>query len=244
MCNKCGNYYCNGNCVTQYVTPCYSCDPCKSSGPCPIKLDTQCIIYHKDNNQISNLTGLNLGNGSTLQLILDTIDTYIQQMKVANWTLTCLRAVPYTINTLQQFGQAVDTEICLLKADIEALELLVDVPLEMIESPTISWIQTGALDHTATGTVKVSLFASNQLTTLPDGLYAIPQTLSIDYTTKELGISDGNVVDLTSLVCGVSGFLGNQTADPTAIDGQYWFRTDLDQLKMRLNGVVRTITIV
>lgn len=41
------------------------------------------------------------------------------------------------------------------------------------------------------------------------------------------------------------GFLGNMTADPgDAVDGQYWFRTDLaaaNGLKMMLNGSVRTI---
>lgn len=243
MCYKCGNHNCYGNCVTQYVTPCQPCNPCVSTGLCPTKLDSQCIIYHKDNNQISNLTGLGLNNGATLQLILETIDTYIRQMKVQDWTLTCLRS-EYTINTLEQFGEAVDTELCDLQAQIDDLVASAAVPLVMVNSETISWNQSGTLNHTAEGQVKVSAFAGNQLSIQPDGLYSAPQTLSVDYDSKELSISDGNTVSLASLTCGVGGFLGNVTSDPGAADGQYWYRTDTDQLKIRLNGTVREITIV
>ena len=151
MCNSCG------------YTPC----KCNSNG-CPINLDFSCVFYHKSNNQISLLTGLGLSNGSTLQLFAETVDTYIQQMKVSDWTLLFLRE-NNVVNSLQQFGVAVDTTFSDLQGQI-------------------------------------------------DDMFA----------------------ELANM-----GYLGEVTgADPTAENGQYWFRTDLDQLFIKLNGSTRQIPIV
>jgi hypothetical protein len=107
MCHNCG--------CPSYV-PC----SCTATG-CPILLDSACVIYHKDLNVTSGLIGLNLGNGSTLQLILDSIDVKLRNLTVADWDLSCLR-VDYVINSIQQFAEAMDTELCLLKARVAALE--------------------------------------------------------------------------------------------------------------------------
>jgi hypothetical protein len=117
--------------------------------------------------------------------------------------------------------------------------------LTVTDSSSVDFTASGTLNHTITAAVKISSTSGNRVSILSDGLMASPQTLSINYTTKELTISDGNTVSFASMVCGASGFLGNLTADPTAIDGQYWFRTDLsasDGLRIKLNGSVRTIT--
>lgn len=220
------------------------CDPCQNNGPCPTKLDFDCIIYHKSNNQISGLQCLGLTNGATLTLFAETVDTYICQLKVLNWDLECLRDAGYTINTVQQFGEAVDVELCELQAQIDALVADMAVPITTTPTATITFSLSGDLDHHISANVNVSAIAGNKLVVLGDGLAVAPQTLSIDYTEKTLSISDGNTVDFSSLVCGVGGWLGNVVADPTAIDGQYWFRTDLDQLRIKLNGGVRQITII
>jgi len=225
--------------------PAQPCSPFPICGPngCPIHLDSACVIYHKNMNTISGLVNLNLPNGSTLELILNTIDVQLGPLNVSNWSLPVLRAI-YTINTLKQFGEAVDTQIGLINDAIADLEASA-VPIVATDSATIDFTTSGTLDHNITASVKISASANNLLIANVDGLYSTPQTLSIDYVNKTLSITEGNEVDFSSLVCGASGFLGNVTSDPTAIDGQYWFRTDLSAasgLRIKLNGSVRTIT--
>lgn len=243
MCQRCGQpSFINCGCVQQTLSPCA---PCSNPGPCPILLDTQCIIYHKDNNTLSGLVALGLNNGSTLQLILDTIDVKLRAIDVNNWTLPCLRTIG-PITTLQAFGQLVDTRLCEIQTEIDDLVSEAAVPLVANDSNSIDFSTSGTLDHTLTGNVKISATAGNQTSILADGLVTTPQTLSVNPTTKELTISDGNTVSFAALVCGVGGYLGNFTADPTAADGQYWYRTDLSAnlgLRIKLNGIVKTITI-
>src|SRR5690349_1208881 len=112
------------NCGCPTYVPCncypYTSSTCCPTG-CPIQLDTSCVIYHKNNNQTSGLVGLQLGNGSTLELILDSIDVKLRGLNVADWTLAYLRA-GYTINTLQQLAEAVDQELSDLNDRVTALE--------------------------------------------------------------------------------------------------------------------------
>lgn len=224
-------------------TPCNPYPPCGSNG-CPILLDSTCVIYHKNMNTASGLINLNLPNGSTLELILNTIDAQLGAVNVTAWSLPFLRTI-YTIGTLQQFGQAVDTQLGLINTAITTLETEVAVPIVANDSSTIDFTQSGTLGHTFTAAAKISATANNLLQIESDGLYSVPQILSIDPVAKTLSISSGNEVDFSALICGASGFLGNFTADPTSTDGQYWYRTDLGLtgLKIRLNGVTRTITI-
>jgi hypothetical protein len=216
--------------------------PCVS-GECPIQLDFSCILYHKSNNQISALTNLGLTNGVTLQLFVETVDARFGK-SVLNWSLDCLRE-DYTITDFETFGEAVDTQLCVLQENIDDLAELI-VPLTANDSDTIDFTQSGVSNMTLTAVVKVSATANNQLSALADGLYSAPQTLSIDYVDGTISISDGNTVDFSSLINGASGFLGNVGADPgSPQDGQYWFRTDLAAaagLKIRVNGATRTIT--
>lgn len=217
------------------------CDPCANPGPCPIQLDFNCIIYHKNNDQINNLTPIGLNNGATLQLFADTVAALLGQLDVPDYNLPCLRAT-YTITNIEQFAQSVDTQLCLLSAAIAAAS----VPITPVPSPSVLLSVSGTLDHTLQADVKISATSGNRVSILSDGIYGTPQTLSIDYTAKTMTIVGGNTVSLSSLTCGVGGFLGNVTADPTGvIDGQYWFRTDLSAavgLRIQLNGSVRTIT--
>lgn len=242
MCQICGqpaNYSCGCN-RTNYPRP-FS---CVNPGPCPIQLDAQCVIYHKQNNTLSGLVNLGLGNGATLELILDTIDTYIGQIKPATWALPCLRAIPFTINTLQNFAEAVDVTLCNLQDQITTLADEAATPLVVADSPSFHFAVSGTLDHHLTGNVKVSANAGNQLSVLSDGLVVPPQTLIPDYTDKSLAISDGNSIDMTGFFCDTVVWLGNVTADPGVVsDGQYWYRTDTNSLRIKLNGTIKTIAI-
>ncbi len=146
MCHICG-------CPPYQSCSCSSKSNCNSCGSTK-KWDAAAIIYHKDNGEISELTALNLNNGATLELILETIDDYIAQIKVNEWDLPYLDD-KYLINTLQQMSVAIDTELALLNR-----------------------------------------------------------------------------------------FKGEVTADPSDLnDGDYWHRTDTDELKIQLDGATRVITI-
>lgn len=169
MCHICGkpNWY-SCNCIQQVLQPCNPCTTPNTLG-CPILLDTACVIYHKNNNTLSLLTGLGLSNGATLQLILETIDTKIQQINVPDWSLPFLDDT-FVINTLQQFGTSVDITLKDLQDQITATN-------EVIED---------------------------------------------------------------------MGYLGEVIVDIAVVDmenGQYFFNTVSDLLKMKLNGSLRIITI-
>lgn len=244
MCHQCGRpsyQSCNCSRPRPYRQP----DPCCNNDGCPVKLDFECIIYHKSNNAINQLVNLELTNGATLQLFAETVDQWIGLIQTDNWNLECLESLGYTINNIQQFGNAVSAQFCEIDAQIEEIIGTASVPIEASNTPSITINTSGALDHTISADVNLSASGNNQIVELEDGLYGLPQTLSIDYAEKTLTISDGNTVDFTSLVCGVGGFLGNVDEDPAGPqDGQYWFRTDLaiaDGLKIQLNGVTRTI---
>lgn len=221
-----------------------NCGPCSNPGPCPIQLDTACLIYHKDGTQTNNLGPIGLNNGATVQLIADTIAPPVGLiMNVPNYTLPVLRAVPYTINTIQQFAQAVDTQFGVVATEIANLTTSANLPITPISTPAILLGVSGLNNHTLTATLLLSATSNNQASILSDGLFVTPQTLSYNTSTTMLSISGGNSVNLASLACGVIGFLGNVATDPTGImDGQYWWNTTSSLLKIQVNGTTRVIT--
>lgn len=248
MCQICGTPVwqpCNCRTIHYPPQPVSGCCPPSANG-CPVQLDFTCVIYHKNNNELSQLTNLGLTNGATLQQFAEAVDAQMGQLNVPDWNLPFLRNAPnsYTINNLEQFGEAVDTELQDLQDQIDALAASAAVPITPVDSATVNITANGTLNHTVRADVVFSAIADNQAEAQPDGVYVAPQTLSVNVANKTLSISDGNTVSLASLTCGVGGFLGNFTADPDAADGQYWFRTDLsvaNGLRIRLNGNVRTI---
>ena len=106
-CSRCGGWHAD-------------CDPCYVTTGCPLQLDFSCVLYHKNNNEVTELDGLGLSNGATLELVVETIDEKVKQLNVLNFNLACLRQ-SYVINTMQQFCEAVDTEICSLKTRVTNL---------------------------------------------------------------------------------------------------------------------------
>jgi hypothetical protein len=215
---------------------------CTDDTGCPLQLDFDCVFYHKSNSEVSNLTKLGITNGATLGLFAETVDTYIGQIKVSEYVIPGLTA-EYTINTLKQFAEAVDDELTQIKSDITAISSSAAIPISKTDSATVAITISGTGSHTIKSDVKVSATASNLLSALSDGLYVTPQTLNLDYSTKELSISNGNSFNLAPLISGVGGFLGNLTSDPTGIvDGQYWYNTTSSQLKIKVNGVTKVIT--
>lgn len=231
-----------GNCYSYAPPYIRSCDQgCNNTG-CILQLDASCVIYHKDNNTLSQLRNLNLPNGSTAGLIFDAIDVQLGQIQAQNFSLTCLRGTfSYVINGMQQFAEAVDTILCTLNTSITAAA----TPLSYVASNSILLTFSGALNHAIQPTLKVSATANNQLQVLSDGVFVEPQTLDIDYSAKTLTISDGNTVDFGSLLCQDNGWLGNLTADPSVfVDGNYWYNTTSSTLKISVHGGnIKTITI-
>ena len=103
---------CNTN-----INPC----SCKQAKTCPINLDTSCIFYNLYANT-SKLTCLSISNGTTLSQILETIDTKLCQTlpSIPSYSLPCLRN-KYTINDFKQFSEAIDTEFCTMRIQLENL---------------------------------------------------------------------------------------------------------------------------
>lgn len=95
---------------------CYQYDnycTCRHSlvNPINLQIDSAQVIYHKSNGEISELTNLDLSNGATLELILETIDAKLEPItSILSTTLTYLRT-KYVVNTLSQFLVAVSTEL-------------------------------------------------------------------------------------------------------------------------------------
>lgn len=234
--------YSSTPCGNPACVSCYPCDPCTQPASCPVQLDTSCVIYHKQNNELSELTNLDLPNGSTLELILEQIDAALEGFTASAFALPILRT-NYTVNTLKQFMVAVDTEIGELQLAV-GNNTFVETSLTATDSASIDFTVSGTSNHTLTGSVKISTTLNNLLSVTGGGLYAAPQTLSVNYTTKELTISNGNTVSLSALSSGVGGYLGAFTADPVAVNGQYWYNTTDSLLKIRLQGVDRTIQLV
>lgn len=247
MCQICGQPVyipcsCNTSPCVQTPQPC-----CPDTTGCPVQLDFTCVIYHKSNNELTELDGLGLTNGVTLEAFAHAVDEFVKQLNVPDWELSYLRGVPnsYTIDNLEQFGEAVDDELQDLQTQITALVSAGNTPITEIASNSIDLVLSGTLNHSIQANAKISAIAPNLLTIQADGLHAAAQTLNVNVGAKTLSISDGNTVSLAGLLSGVSGFIGNVTADPgSPLDGQYWFRTDLpvaNGLRIQLNGSVRTI---
>lgn len=101
------------------------CDDCSSETFCPpnlgdcLQLDSSSVFYHKDNNEISELTNLGVENGASLELILEAIDSKLGQLSFEDFTLASLDGLGYTVDNLRQFAEAVDTEIGVLHGLIE-----------------------------------------------------------------------------------------------------------------------------
>lgn len=232
-CNQCGSF------TPPFIQPCPP-PPCNNSG-CLIQEDATCILYHKDNATLSQLINLGLPNGSSVSMILEAIDAQLGNLQFQNFTLPCLRTTfSYVINTGQQFAQAVDTTLCVLNTAIAAATAAANTPNAAIQTNSVHLTLSGTLNRTIRADVNISATANNDLQILSDGLYAQPQTLSANYTTNQLTISNGNTINLPNFA---EGYLGNVTADPgTAVDGNYWWRTDTLALRIRVNGVIKTIT--
>jgi hypothetical protein len=228
---------------TTTTTPCVSLCPDATTG-CPIQLDFDCVIYHKDNSEINQLSDIGLTNGATLGLFAETVSSLLAGIKVDTYNIPHLRST-HTINTLKQLAEAVDVELTTIASEITSLEGLVNLPITAIDSQSIDLTLSGTNSHTVKADVKVSPQANNLFSILADGVYAAPQSLAVDYSTKTLTISNGNSVSLAGLSCGVGGFLGVVTVDPGAVlDGQYWYNTTSPSvLKIKLNGVIKTISL-
>lgn len=221
-----------------YIPDCITPNPCI---PCDVIVDFKCVIYNTGSSDVSGLDGLNLGNGSSLKLFAETVDEKLKQLNVIDFTLANLRE-NYVINTLKQFAEAVDTEVDSLQDQIDAITGLSNVPLIANDSSSINFTTSGTLNHTVTAVVKISAASNNLAAILSDGIFVAPQTLSIDFDAKTISISNGNTINLSSIIATPTGYLGNVSSDPsTAINGNYWYNTGTGLVRIKVNNVVKTI---
>lgn len=230
----------NCGCGSTYVSPIpvvSICDPCNTNTGCPIQLDWDCIIYHKDNNEVSNLTCLGLTNGATLNQFAELIDTYICQLDVSEYSLPCLRE-DYTINSLELFAEAVDTEICLIKDSIETLETQINLPITPIDSQSVNLTVSGVSNHTIQADLILDPATDNRLSISGTGVLVAPQVLQPDYVNKTLKISGANnVVQMASFFTTVQGYLGPVASDPVGtVAGQSWYNTTSSLFKFNVDG--------
>jgi len=99
----------------------YTTNSCDCDNSCPLTLDFKCILYHKSNQSQTQLDGLNMSNGTTLEVVIEALDEQIKQLNLINHSLIYLRN-KYTINTLTQFTTAVSLELAALSARLDVLE--------------------------------------------------------------------------------------------------------------------------
>ena len=213
---------------------------CEQSCPdiCPIKLDFKCVLYNKDSTEVSTLDGLNLPNGTSLKAIIEIIDDKFLDLKVQDYNLPFLRN-NHVINNFKQLNETIDTVLSNIETSISNIPY--NMPLTTINSSSINFSTSGALNHTLTGNVKISI-ANDLLTVVSDGLFVEPQTLSLNYNTKVLSLSYANSVDLSGIINQSSGYLGEVTSDPnSAINGNYWFNTVQNKLKIKVNNIIKEI---
>lgn len=212
-------------------------DVCNS---CPIKLDFSCIIYNKDSSEVSTLDGFNLPNGTSLKGLIEVLDEKIKDLDVSKYNLLFIRQ-NYIVNSFKQLNESIDTILNDLFGQINNINTNISTQLTVVNSSSLTFSTSGILNHTLTGSIKISQ-SDELLSILNDGLFVEPQLLSVDYSTKKLTISHGNTVDLSGIVCSPSGYLGNLSSDPTtAINGNYWFNTTQNKLKIKINNLIKEI---
>lgn len=72
-CTVCGESYLRCQCESQQPY----CDQCNEDNKCNFEMDSLCVIYHPYNDSPSQLTNLNMPNGSNLEDILEAIDDFL-----------------------------------------------------------------------------------------------------------------------------------------------------------------------
>ena len=233
MCNTCykPDNLCTCNCST-----------CQDD--CQITLDFKCLIYNKSGNDINHLDGLGLNNGATLRLFAEVVDEKLKQLNFLNTSLPYIRA-NNLVNSLQQFATSVDNELDNLNDAVTTISNLSNVSVAVVDTNSIDMNASGTLNHNISSSLKVSPQSNNLISVLSDGVYVTPQSLSVNYSVKSISISNGNTIDLSGIVCAPSGYLGNVAIDPSSsIDGNMWFNTAQNKLKIKANGVIKEIQTV
>ncbi len=233
MCNRCykPDNLCSCNCST-----------CQDD--CPLTLDFKCLIYNKSGNDINHLEGLGLNNGATLRLFAEMVDEKIKQLNFLNTSLPYIRS-NNLVNSLQQFATSVDHELEALSDSIATIVDLSNVSVSAVDTNSIDMSASGTLNHTISSSLKVSPQSNNLLSVLSDGVYVSPQTISVNYSAKTISISNGNTIDLSGIVCTPSGYLGNIASDPSSsVDGNIWYNTTQNKLKIKANGVIKEIPTI
>lgn len=141
MCNSClqDNCSCNNTCD----------DPCSNTSGCPINLDTACVFYKLIDTTPSGLTCIGLPNGTNLKTILEAFDQKlcsISGFSYSPYNLGCLRD-SYVITNVQQFSEAVATEICATKTNLTNINTSLTASITNINSTLASILVPSLTDN-------------------------------------------------------------------------------------------------
>lgn len=117
-------YVSNKDCGCPEYNPCTPCNSITVNNGCSVTLDTGCVFYHLTGDSASELTNLNLPNGSDLTTILEAIDDKLQEIDPTfpEYTSTCINYEGFVINTMEDFQTAVDEEFCSVKSSITSFQ--------------------------------------------------------------------------------------------------------------------------
>ena len=180
-----------------------NCPNCNQSLPksvgCPTMVDAGCIYYHLNNQKLSLLTGIKLGNGTTLEAVVENLDAAIknmQQIDFRNYDLPYL-TTGGIVRTMEDFATRVD----------EALLNQAHAGFTGETTPTVIWDEA----NPAQASVRRSATAGQRLQVKSDGLYVAFETADV---TKLIQLLQANPTLLTQLkaVLGTTTVPGGPTA--------------------------------
>lgn len=124
-CSSC--FHTHDDCQCKKIDSCgKTIDECTPDMGCPIQLDADCLIYNKYGLEASELTNLNLPNGSTGKEIFEAIDSALASVApfaFPSYTANCINYDGFVIATLPAFVSAVDDEFCSVKTSFNTLSI-------------------------------------------------------------------------------------------------------------------------
>lgn len=96
-----------------------NCEPCAEEQVCKINLDSSCVFYNLASANPSALTCVDLPNGTSLKVILETLDEKLCNLTpdINGYNLPCLRN-SYVVTNFRQFSESVDSELCTIKTQL------------------------------------------------------------------------------------------------------------------------------
>lgn len=184
-------------CNTCFQDDCLCNDPCSNNG-CPINLEASCVFYKLEDTTPSGLTCIGLPNGTNLKIILEAFDQKlcsISGFSYSPYDLGCLRD-SYVITNVQQFSEAVATEICATKTNLNNVNTSLTASITNINSTLAGILVPSLTDNCFLGITPTDTL-SQILQKILDTLCSI---LNINFTDQSpvLNAINSNSIQFTT----------------------------------------------